>query len=73
MSDPEAPEPEVEVEDGAPSRDVEAPEGDALEQAEPVVGGAAGSGAGPSGFEANEADVQEQLREETVEDDDYGR
>lgn len=48
MSDPEAPEQEVDVEETTPSVDA-------------------------STFDANEADVQEQLIEEPIEDDDYGR
>jgi hypothetical protein len=82
MPDIEAPEPDaVEQEQtrsdaaapATPSVDAEVPEGDSLEQAEPVQGGATVTPPADRPLDANEADVQEQLLEAPVEEDDYGR
>ena len=82
MPDIESPEPDAveqeQTRSGAPatatpSVDAEVPEGDSLEQAEPIVGGAVATPASGRPLEANEADVQEQLQEELSEEDGYDR
>ncbi|HET9442956.1 MAG TPA: hypothetical protein VFO65_06505 [Acidimicrobiales bacterium] len=51
-----------------PTRDIEAPEGDALEQVQEVAPGRRRSGARGL-FDASEADVQEQAMEVPLDDD----
>lgn len=53
--------------------DIEAPEPDAVEQAQEAMPTVGDDTPLSTSIDANEADLQEQHQEEPIEDDDYGR